>query len=123
MRQTIITIEEGKDLMEDGRGRGRGKEADTEKLIELSVKNGTEYGRLLAKAQAVVDKKLKEKNIESVEYDELVDKEMCVYKKDYARIRRKISIRTKTHKLTNKVVSNIEAVGSGLCVFSAQSEG
>ena len=41
MCQTIITIEEAKDLMEDGRGRGRGKEADTEKLIELSVKNGT----------------------------------------------------------------------------------
>ena len=60
MCQTIITIKETKDLMEDGRGRG--KEADTEKLIELSVKNGTEYGRLLAKAQAVVDKKHKEKN-------------------------------------------------------------
>ena len=60
MCQTIITIEEAKDLMEDGRGRG--KEADTEKLIELSVKNGTEYGRLLAKTQAVVDKRLKGKN-------------------------------------------------------------
>ena len=59
MHQAIITIEEAKDLMEDGRGRG--KEVDTEKLIELSVKNGTEYGRLLAKAQAVVDKSLKEK--------------------------------------------------------------
>jgi aldehyde:ferredoxin oxidoreductase len=52
-----ISGAEAKDLIEDGRRKG--KEVDLEKLAELSENNSKEYGRLLAKAQAVVSIRFK----------------------------------------------------------------
>ena len=71
-------------------------------------------GRLLAKAQAVVRKRLKGNFIDSDDEDELIDKEMRVYKVDCVRTTRKKSIRTNTHKLINKAVANIQAVEKGM---------
>ena len=91
----------------------KGKEVDLDALAELSENNRKEYGRLLAKAQAVVSKRLKGNLIDSDDEDKLLDKEMRVYKVDYVRTTRKKSIRTNTHKLINKAVANIQAVEKG----------
>jgi len=107
-----ISGAEAKDLIEDGRRKG--KEVDLEKLAELSENNSKEYGRLLAKAQAVVSKRLKGNLIDSDDKDKLIDMEMRVYKTDYVRTSRKKSIRTNTHKLINKAVANIQAVEKGV---------
>ena len=107
-----ISGAEAKDLIEDGRRKG--KEVDLEKLAELSENNSKEYGRLLAKAQAVVSKRLKGNLIDSDDEDKLIDMEMRVYKTDYVRTSRKKSIRTNTHKLINKAVANIQAVEKGM---------
>ena len=107
-----ISGAEAKDLIEDGRRKG--KEVDLEKLAELSENNSKEYGRLLAKAQAVVSKRLKGNLIYSDDEDKLIDMEMRVYKTDYVRTSRKKSIRTNTHKLINKAVANIQAVEKGV---------
>jgi hypothetical protein len=107
-----ISGAEAKDLIEDGRRKG--KEVDLEKLAELSENNSKEYGRLLAKAQAVVSKRLKGNLIDSDDEDKLIDMEMRVYKTDYVRTSRKKSIRTNTHKLINKAKANIEAVEKGM---------
>ena len=69
-----ISGAEAKDLIEDGRRKG--KEVDSEKLAELSENNSKEYGRLLAKAQAVVSKRLKGNLIDSDDKDTYL-KEMC----------------------------------------------
>ena len=102
---------EAKNLIEDGRKKG--KEVDLDALAELSENNRKEYGRLLAKAQAVVSKRLKGNLIDSDDEDKLLDKEMRVYKVDYVRTTRKKSIRTNMHKLINKAVANIQAVEKG----------
>ena len=107
-----ISGAEAKDLIEDGRRKG--KEVDLEKLAELSENNSKEYGRLLAKAQAVVSKRLKGNLIDSDDEDKLIDMEMRVYKTDYVRTSRKKSIRTNTYKLINKAVANIQAVEKGM---------
>ncbi|MDC1090533.1 hypothetical protein OAQ01_03820 [Emcibacteraceae bacterium] len=107
-----ISGAEAKDLIEDGRKKG--KEVDSQKLIELSENNSKEYGRLLAKAQAVISKRLKGNLIDSDNEDKLIDMEMRVYKTDYVRTSRKKSIRTNTHKLINKAVANIQAVEKGM---------
>ena len=107
-----ISGAEAKNLIEDGRRKG--KEVDLEKLAELSENNSKEYGRLLAKAQAVVSKRLKGNLIDSDDEDKLIDMEMRVYKTDYVRTSRKKSIRTNTHKLINKAVANIQAVEKGV---------
>ena len=107
-----ISGAEAKDLIEDGRRKG--KEVDLEKLAELSENNSKEYGRLLAKAQAVISKRLKGNLIDSDNEDKLIDMEMRVYKTDYVRTSRKKSIRTNTHKLINKAVANIQAVEKGM---------
>ena len=86
-----ISRADGKDLIEDGRRKG--KEVDLEKLAELSENNSKEYGRLLAKAQAVVSKRLKGNIIDNCDEDKLIDTEMRVYKTDYVRTSRKKSIR------------------------------
>ena len=57
--------------------------------------------------------RLKDKYIDSDDEDDLIDKEMRVYKVDYVRTTRKKSIRTNTHKLINKAVANIQAVEKG----------
>ena len=103
---------EAKNLIEDGRKKG--KEVDLDALAELSENNRKEYGRLLAKAQAVVSKRLKGNLIDSDDEDKLLDKEMRVYKVDYVRTTRKKSIRTNTHKLINKAKANIQAVEKGV---------
>ena len=103
---------EAKNLIEDGRKKG--KEVDLDALAELSENNRKEYGRLLAKAQAVVSKRLKGNLIDSDDEDKLLDKEMRVYKVDYVRTTRKKSIRTNTHKLINKAKANIQAVERGM---------
>ena len=100
---------EAKNLIEDGRKKG--KEVDLDALAELSENNRKEYGRLLAKAQAVVSKRLKGNLIDSDDEDKLLDKEMRVYKVDYVRTK---SIRTNTHKLINKAKANIQAVEKGV---------
>jgi len=69
--------------------------------------------RLLAKVQAVVSKRLKDKYIDDDNEDELIDKKMKAFKRDYVRTTRKKSIRTNTHKLINKAVANIQAVEKG----------
>jgi hypothetical protein len=107
-----ISGAEAKDLIEDGRRKG--KEVDLEKLAELSENNSKEYGRLLAKAQAVVNKRLKGNLIDSDDEDKLIDMEMRIYKVDYVRTARKKSIRTNTHKLINKALANIQAVEKGM---------
>lgn len=107
-----ISGAEAKDLIEDGRRKG--KEVDLENLAELSENNSKEYGRLLAKAQAVVSKRLKGNLIDSDDEDKLIDMEMRVYKTDYVRTSRKKSIRTNTHKLINKALANIQAVEKGV---------
>lgn len=107
-----ISGAEAKDLIEDGRKKG--KEVDSQKLIELSENNSKEYGRLLAKAQAVVSKRLKGNLIDSDDEDKLIDMEMRIYKVDYVRTSRKKSIRTNTHKLINKAIANIQAVEKGV---------
>ena len=103
---------EAKDLIEDNRSKG--KEVDLDKLAELSEKNYKEYNRLLSKAQAVLRKRLKDKYIDADDEDDLMDKEMRIYKVDYVRTTRKKSIRTNTHKLINKAKANIEAVEKGM---------
>ena len=107
-----ISGAEAKNLIEDNRSKG--KEVDLEKLTELSENNSKEYGRLLAKAQTVVSKRLKGKLIDSDDKDKLLDMEMRIYKVDYVRTSRKKSIRTNTHKLINKAKANIEAVEKGV---------
>ena len=72
-----------------------------------------EYSRLLGKAQAVVSKRLGDKLIDTDDEDDLIDKEMRIYKVDYVRTTRKKSIRTNTHKLINKAKANILAVEKG----------
>jgi len=69
--------------------------------------------RLLAKVQAVVSKRRKDKYIDDDNEDELIDKKMKAFKRDYVRTTRKKSIRTNTHKLINKAVANIQAVEKG----------
>ena len=73
-----------------------------------------EYNRLLAKAQAVVSKRVKDKYIDADDEDDLMDREMRIFKVDYVRTTRKKSIRTNTHKLINKDKANIEAVEKGM---------
>ena len=107
-----ISGAEAKDLIEDNRSKG--KEVDLEKLAKLSEKNRNEYEKLLAKARAVVSKRLKDKYIDSDDEDDLIDKEMKVFKRDYVRTAKKKSIRTNTHKLINKAVANIQAVEKGM---------
>tara|TARA_B110001450_G_scaffold56072_1_gene52703 strand:- start:1363 stop:2307 length:945 start_codon:yes stop_codon:yes gene_type:complete len=102
---------EAKDLIEDNRRKG--KEVDLEKLAELSEKNRKEYGRLLTKAQAIVSKRLKDKYIDTDYEDDLIDKEMKIFKRDYVRTARKKSIQTNTHKLIKKAKANIHAVENG----------
>jgi len=106
-----ISGAEAKDLIEDNRRKG--KEVDLEKLAKLSEKNRNEYEKLLAKARAVVSKRLKDKYIDSDDEDDLIDKEMKVFKRDYVRPAKKKSICTNTHKLINKAVANIQAVQKG----------
>jgi hypothetical protein len=106
-----ISGSEAKDLIEDNRSKG--KEVDLDKLAELSEKNYKEYNRLLSKAQAVLRKRLKDKHIDADDEDDLMDREMRIYKVDYVRTTRKKSIRTNTHKLINKAKANIEAVEKG----------
>ena len=103
---------EAKDLIEDGRRKG--KEVDLENLAELSENNSKEYGRLLAKAQAVVSIRFKGNIIDSDDVDKVLDMVMRVYKTDYVRTSRKKSIRTNTHKLINKALANIQAVEKGV---------
>jgi len=103
---------EAKDLIEDNRRKG--KEVDLEKLAELSEKNRKEYGRLLTKAQAIVSKRLKDKYIDTDYEDDLIDKEMKIFKRDYVRTARKKSIQTNTHKLIKKAKANIHAVEKGM---------
>jgi hypothetical protein len=107
-----VSSAEAKDLIEDNRSKG--KEVDLEKLVELSEKNYMEYNRLISKAQAVLRKRLKDKYIDADDEDDLMDKEMRIYKVDYVRTTRKKSIRTNTHKLINKAKANIEAVEKGV---------
>lgn len=109
-----IKTTEAKDLIEDGRKKG--KEVEFEKLVEMSENNYKQYLKLLSKAQAFVRKRLKDKyeTIDADDLDDLVDKEMRIYKVDYVRTRRKNSIRTNTHKLINKAKANIEAVEKGM---------
>ena len=106
-----ISGSEAKDLIEDNRSKG--KEVDLDKLAELSEKNYKEYNRLLSKAQAVVSKRLKDKYIDTDDEDDLIDKEMKIFKRDYVRTARKKSIRTNTHKLIKKAKANIHAVENG----------
>ena len=106
-----ISSAEAKDLIEDNRRKG--KEVDLEKLAELSEKNRKEYGRLLTKAQAIVSKRLKDKYIDTDYEDDLIDKEMKIFKRDYVRTARKKSIQTNTHKLIKKAYANIHAVENG----------
>ena len=106
-----ISSPEAKDLIEDNRRKG--KEVDLEKLAELSEKNRKEYGRLLTKAQAIVSKRLKDKYIDTDYEDDLIDKEMKIFKRDYVRTARKKSIQTNTHKLIKKAKANIHAVENG----------
>ena len=107
-----ISGAEAKDLIEDGRRKG--KEVDLEKLAELSDNNSKEYGRLLAKAQAVVSIRFKGNIIDSDDVDKVLDMVMRVYKTDYVRTSRKKSTRTNTHKLINKGKENIHAVEKGM---------
>ena len=72
-----------------------------------------EYNRLLAKAQAVVSKRVKDKYIDADDEDDLMDREMRIYKVDYVRTARKKSIQTNTHKLIKKAKANIHAVENG----------
>ena len=51
---------------------------------------------------------------DSDDEDDLIDKEMKVFKRDYVRTAKKKSIRTNTHKLINKAVANIHAVEKGM---------
>ena len=106
-----ISSAEAKDLIEDNRRKG--KEVDLEKLAELSEKNRKEYVRLLTKAQAIVSKRLKDKYIDTDYEDDLIDKEMKIFKRDYVRTARKKSIQTNTHKLIKKAKANIHAVENG----------
>ena len=73
-----------------------------------------EYNRLLAKAQAVVSKRVKDKYIDADDEDDLMDREMRIYKVDYVRTTRKKSIRTNTHKIINKAKAKIDAVEKGM---------
>ena len=72
-----------------------------------------EYSRLLTKAQAVVSKRLKDKYIDTDDEDDLIDKEMEIFKRDYVRTTRQKSIHTNMHKVINKAVANIQAVENG----------
>ena len=99
-------------LIEDGRKKG--KEIDSQKLIELSEKNFDEYDKILRKAEAIVNKREDAHTMDSRDYDDLVYREMRVFKVDYVRTTRKKSIRTNTHKLINKAVANIQAVEKGM---------
>lgn len=99
-------------LIEDGRKKG--KEIDSQKLIELSEKNFDEYDKILRKAEAIVNKREDAHTMDSRDYDDLVYREMRVFKVDYVRTTRKKSIRTNTHKLINKAVANIKAVEKGM---------
>ena len=99
-------------LIEDGRKKG--KEIDSQKLIELSEKNVDEYDKILRKAEAIVNKREDAHTMDSRDYDDLVYREMRVFKVDYVRTTRKKSIRTNTHKLINKAVANIQAVEKGV---------
>ena len=61
----------------------------------------------------IVSKRLKDKYIDTDDEDDLIDKEMKIFKRDYVRTARKKSIRTNTHKLINKAKANIHAVENG----------
>ncbi|MDB3897859.1 hypothetical protein N9329_00360 [Gammaproteobacteria bacterium] len=88
-------------IIEDGRKKG--KEIDSQKLIELSEKNFDEYDKILRKAEAIVNKREDAHTMDSRDYDDLVYREMRIFKVDYVRTTRKKSIRTNTHKLINKI--------------------
>jgi hypothetical protein len=107
-----ISGAEAKDLIEDGRRKG--KEVDLEKLAEVSENNSKEYDKIFRKAEAIVNKREDAHAMDSRDYDDLVYREMRVFKVDYVRTTRKKSIRTNTHKLINKAVANIQAVGKGM---------
>ena len=107
-----ISGAEAQNLIEDGRRTGQ--EMDSQKLIELSEKNFDEYDKILRKAEAIVNKREDAHTMDSRDYDDLVYREMRVFKVDYVRTTRKKSIRTNTHKLINKAVANIHAVGKGM---------
>jgi hypothetical protein len=77
---------EAKNVMEGNRIKG--KEVDLETLAELSENDCKEYGRLLAKAQAVVRKKLAGNLIDSDDVDKLIHMEMRISKVDYVRTAR-----------------------------------
>ena len=99
-------------IIEDGRKKG--KEIDSQKLIELSEKNFDEYDKILRKAEAIVNKREDAHTMDSRDYDDLVYREMRIFKVDYVRTTRKKSIRTNTHKLINKAVANIQVVEKGM---------
>ena len=63
--------------------------------------------------QAIVRKRLKDRYIDTDDEDDLIDKEMKIFKRDYVRTTRKKSIRTNTHKLIKKAYANIKAVENG----------
>ena len=113
LRVKWISSVEAKDLIEDGRSRG--KEVDLERLSALSEKHAKKYEILLKRAQSAVKKRLKGSfdSIDADALDEMIDREMRVFKVDYVRTRRKNSIRTNTHKLLTKAGANIEAVERG----------
>ena len=106
-----VSSAEAKDLIEGNRTKG--KEVDLEKLAELSDKDYKKYNRLLSNAQAIVRKRLKDRYIDTDDEDDLIDKEMKIFKRDYVRTARKKSIQTNTHKLINKAKANILAVEKG----------
>ena len=88
---------------------------DLERLSALSEKHAKKYEILLKRAQSAVKKRLKGSfdSIDADALDEMIDREMRVFKVDYVRTRRKNSIRTNTHKLLTKAGANIEAVERG----------
>ena len=106
-----VSSADAKGLIEDNRTKG--KEVDLEKLAELSDKDYKKYNRLLSNAQVIVRKRLKDRYIDTDDEDDLIDKEMKIFKRDYVRTARKKSIQTNTHKLINKAKANILAVEKG----------
>ena len=63
---------------------------------------------MLRKAEAIVNKREDAHTMDSRDYDDLVYREMRIFKVDYVRTTRKKSIRTYTHKLINKGFKNCD---------------
>ena len=133
-----VSTAEAKDLIEDGRSRGR--EYDVAELESHSAKAAKEYWKVHDKVVNRLEKKAQKENAlfdratendkhgrkgglatigrQRIDYmsDEHIREAMLKegYVKTFEqRTRRKQSIRTNTHKLLNKAQANIEAVEKG----------